>query len=414
VFRIAATRGAEVLVDLLGEVFAGVLCSDRWRPYQTYHQGALQFCWAHFKRNVLGAQELAKTSEAERFGREALALHARLFRLWYRFRGDPAARGTPLTRQQLIDKAIPLQKQFFALGERHLDSRNNPPCLTDRYLASGADLKSCLPRFCDCIDAVLRYRGVGDATVRQAIAIIEARYADSQLKEGAAATKLTVTASALSATFYKHTEVTFGAYLREFPLDRAAALLQSTSGSIKEAWSAVGYNHASNFNHDFKDHFGMTPREYRARVIPHGGDREEPQWTRQDQHGCVASTGGRGRILIVDDMEDARGGLGAWLRLEGYDVVVAQNGREGLAEAARFSPHAVLLDYRLPDMDGIEVLRALRHLRQDRAIGVAIATGDPCIYDRIGEIDALEALVLTKPFDGYEAERTIAYMVAKR
>jgi transposase len=125
VFRIAATRGAEVLVDLLGEVFAGVLCSDRWRPYQTYHHGALQFCWAHFKRNLLGAQELAKTSEAARFCREALALQARLFRLWYRFRGDPTARGAPLTRAQLVDKVIPLQKKLFALGERYLDSPNN-------------------------------------------------------------------------------------------------------------------------------------------------------------------------------------------------------------------------------------------------------------------------------------------------
>lgn len=125
VYRIATTRAADVLVALLGDVFAGVLCSDRWRPYQTYHQGALQFCWAHFKRNVLGALELAKTTEAERFCREALALHARLFRLWYRFRGDPAARGTPLTRPQLIDRVLPLQRKFFALGERHLDSRNN-------------------------------------------------------------------------------------------------------------------------------------------------------------------------------------------------------------------------------------------------------------------------------------------------
>jgi transposase len=124
VYRIATTRGADVLVALLGDVFAGVLCSDRWRPYQTYHRGELQFCWAHFKRNVLGALELAKTTDAERFCRDALALHARLFRLWYRFRGDPAARGAPLTRAQLIDKVIPLQKKFFALGERHLDSRN--------------------------------------------------------------------------------------------------------------------------------------------------------------------------------------------------------------------------------------------------------------------------------------------------
>ena len=124
VYRIATTRAADVLVALLGDVFAGVLCSDRWKPYQTYHHGALQFCWAHFKRNLLGAQDLAKTTEATRFCRDALALHARLFRLWYRFRGDPAARGGPLTRAQLIDKVLPLQRQFFALGDRHLESPN--------------------------------------------------------------------------------------------------------------------------------------------------------------------------------------------------------------------------------------------------------------------------------------------------
>jgi transposase len=124
VYRIAPTRAADVLVALLGDVFTGVVCSDRWRPYQTYHQGELQFCWAHFKRNVLGALDLAKTTEAERFCRDALALHARLFRLWYRFRRDPAARGSPLTRPQLIAHVLPLQKKFFALGARHLDSAN--------------------------------------------------------------------------------------------------------------------------------------------------------------------------------------------------------------------------------------------------------------------------------------------------
>ena len=122
VYRIATTRAATVLVAMLGDVFAGVLCSDRWRPYQTYHHGALQFCWAHFKRDLLGALDLAKTRNAERFCRDALALHARLFRLWYRYRGDPAARGTPLTRAQLIDKVLPLEKRLFALAERHVDS----------------------------------------------------------------------------------------------------------------------------------------------------------------------------------------------------------------------------------------------------------------------------------------------------
>jgi hypothetical protein len=124
VYRIAATRGADVLVDLLGDVFAGILCCDRWRPYQTYHHGTMQFCWAHFKRNLLGALDLAKTSEAQRFCREALALQARLFRLWYRFRGDPSARGDSITRAELIDRVTPLQKKFFALAARHLDSAN--------------------------------------------------------------------------------------------------------------------------------------------------------------------------------------------------------------------------------------------------------------------------------------------------
>jgi transposase len=121
-YKIAASRGAEVLVQLLGTVFAGILCSDRCPSYLKYHKGEGQFCWAHFKRNILGVLEIAKTTEAERFCRDALALHARLFRLWHRFRAGPGARYGPITRQQLILKSIPLEKKFFALADRYIDS----------------------------------------------------------------------------------------------------------------------------------------------------------------------------------------------------------------------------------------------------------------------------------------------------
>ena len=121
-YKIAASRGAEVLVELLGEVFAGILCSDRCASYLKYHKGQGQFCWAHFKRNILGVQELGRTTAAERFCRDALALHARLFRLWHRFRAGPGVRYGPLTRDQLIAKSIPLEKKFFALADRYLDS----------------------------------------------------------------------------------------------------------------------------------------------------------------------------------------------------------------------------------------------------------------------------------------------------
>jgi hypothetical protein len=127
-YRVAATRGAEVLVALLGEIFEGILCSDRYAGYTAYHKGEAQFCWAHFKRNILGVQEIAKSTDAERFCRDALALHAQLFRLWHRFRAGPATRYPIADRQELILKSLPLQRKFFALGEKYLDSKDNDVC----------------------------------------------------------------------------------------------------------------------------------------------------------------------------------------------------------------------------------------------------------------------------------------------
>ena len=123
-YAIAASRGSDVLRRLLGATFAGVLGSDRLPAYLKYAANGRQFCWAHVIRNLLSAQELAKTASAKRFCREALALQRQLFRLWHRFRGDPHTRGAPLTRTQLIAKALPIEKKFFALGNRYVNAAN--------------------------------------------------------------------------------------------------------------------------------------------------------------------------------------------------------------------------------------------------------------------------------------------------
>ena len=115
-FVVAKSRGSKVLEQILGPVFAGILCSDRFSAYIKYHKGIAQFCWAHLKRDILGIEQLGKTTDADRFARDALALHARLFRLWHRYRGNT------IDRAQLIDKAMPIEKKLFALGERYLDS----------------------------------------------------------------------------------------------------------------------------------------------------------------------------------------------------------------------------------------------------------------------------------------------------
>ena len=123
-YTIATSRGADVLRRLLGVTFAGILGSDRLPTYLTYAAGGRQFCWAHFTRNLLSAQELAKTASARRFCREALALQRQLFRFWHRFHGDPHTRGAPLTRSELIAKAFPIEKKLFALGEHYVNAAN--------------------------------------------------------------------------------------------------------------------------------------------------------------------------------------------------------------------------------------------------------------------------------------------------
>ena len=126
-YVVASTRGAEVLVSLLGAVYRGILCNDRWVVYLTYHSGRMQLCWAHLKRNIQGIADYARTPSARQFCRDALAIIARLFRLWYRFRGDLRDRRgnpQPIDRQQLLEKSIPLQKKLFALAEAHLDDED--------------------------------------------------------------------------------------------------------------------------------------------------------------------------------------------------------------------------------------------------------------------------------------------------
>jgi len=64
-YAIATSRGSDVLRRLLGVTFGGVLGSDRLPTYTKYASGQRQFCWAHFTRNLLSAQELAQTAAGE-------------------------------------------------------------------------------------------------------------------------------------------------------------------------------------------------------------------------------------------------------------------------------------------------------------------------------------------------------------
>jgi CheY-like chemotaxis protein len=65
------------------------------------------------------------------------------------------------------------------------------------------------------------------------------------------------------------------------------------------------------------------------------------------------------RVLIADDNRDAVMVLSILLRSEGYDVRLAQGGKEALAQAAEFHPHVALLDLEMPDYAGFRVAQEL-------------------------------------------------------
>jgi DNA-binding response OmpR family regulator len=105
-----------------------------------------------------------------------------------------------------------------------------------------------------------------------------------------------------------------------------------------------------------------------------------------------------GKILVVDDDEGVTTTFARMLRLEGFDVRTALNGEMGLLEATHSRPDAIILDLRMPLVDGLRFLRRLRADGAQRHVPVAIVTGDYFLEDEIAaELRQLGAEVKFKP-----------------
>ncbi len=79
------------------------------------------------------------------------------------------------------------------------------------------------------------------------------------------------------------------------------------------------------------------------------------------------------RVLVVDDELDFRNLLREFLALKGYDVLTAADGPEALRVVKEERPHVVLLDIRMPRMNGFEALRQIRAV--DQEVNVVMVTG---------------------------------------
>jgi two-component system CheB/CheR fusion protein len=89
-----------------------------------------------------------------------------------------------------------------------------------------------------------------------------------------------------------------------------------------------------------------------------------------------------GKILVIDDEKSIGELIQLAMQAKGYFVEYAVNGGEGISLFSRFSPDIVLVDKRLPDMDGFEVARQIKQTEAGRKSLLILMTGDISEKDR--------------------------------
>lgn len=118
------------------------------------------------------------------------------------------------------------------------------------------------------------------------------------------------------------------------------------------------------------------------------------------------------RILLVEDNQDLAEGLSAILRGSGYAVDVVSDGASAHAVAATETFDLVILDLNLPEMDGLDVLRAMRARQNRAAVLILTARGAP--EERIKGLDLGADDYMIKPFDVGELEARVRVLLRRQ
>lgn len=113
------------------------------------------------------------------------------------------------------------------------------------------------------------------------------------------------------------------------------------------------------------------------------------------------------KILIVDDNLESLDLLDLLLQRTGYETMTAPNAESGLTSARQGRPDLILLDIVLPDMDGYQVLEALRSSKETRGTPVILITGKVQQGDKIKAHRAGADSYLQRPFSPQELFRSI-------
>ena len=103
------------------------------------------------------------------------------------------------------------------------------------------------------------------------------------------------------------------------------------------------------------------------------------------------------KILLVDDEPDILEIVGYNLSSEGYQVITAENGREGVAKAKKHKPQLIILDVMMPEMDGIEACEKIRSITELSETVITFLTARGEDYSQLAGFEAGADDYITKP-----------------
>ncbi len=106
----------------------------------------------------------------------------------------------------------------------------------------------------------------------------------------------------------------------------------------------------------------------------------------------------KSKILVVDDEPDLLELIDTNLSAAGFTVLKADNGKEAFRQARQMQPQLILLDVMLPELDGLEVCKMLRHDPATRAIPIVMLTARATEIDRVLGLELGADDYVTKPF----------------
>jgi CheY-like chemotaxis protein len=118
------------------------------------------------------------------------------------------------------------------------------------------------------------------------------------------------------------------------------------------------------------------------------------------------------KILVIDDERDIVQGLTLRLRAAGYDVLTATDGARGVGMALTAAPDAILLDIRMPGMDGLAVLSALQQHTATRHIPVIVVSANVVENVRASARAAGARWFVGKPYQGDKLLSMVAEAVS--